>query len=72
MQLKPLPPLLVMADQASMAGESAGNAYRKIFQAALDAKKIKAVNDDLKGTGIKFNFLMVREDLVGWKICMSS
>ncbi len=49
-------PLLVMADQASMAGESAGNAYRKIFQAALDAKKIKAVNDDLKGTGIKFNF----------------
>lgn len=53
---KTFAPLLVMADQASMAGESAGNAYRKIFQAALDAKKIKAVNDDLKGTGIKFNF----------------
>ncbi len=45
---KTFAPLLVMADQASMAGESAGNAYRKIFQAALDAKKIKAVNDDLK------------------------
>ncbi|HIE9527610.1 TPA: phage tail tape measure protein [Klebsiella variicola subsp. variicola] len=53
---KTFAPLLIMADQASMAGESAGNAYRKIFQAALDAKKIKAVNDDLKGTGIKFNF----------------
>lgn len=53
---KTFAPLLVMADQASMAGESAGNAYRKIFQAALDAKKIKAVNDDLKGIGIKFNF----------------
>lgn len=53
---KTFAPLLVMADQASMAGESAGNAYRKIFQAAMDAKKIKAVNDDLKGTGIKFNF----------------
>ena len=53
---KTFAPLLVMADQASMAGESAGNAYRKIFQAALDVKKIKAVNDDLKGTGIKFNF----------------
>lgn len=56
--VKTFAPLLVMADQGSMAGESAGNAYRKIFQAALDADNIKAVNDDLKekGTGIKFNF----------------
>ncbi|WP_370609453.1 phage tail tape measure protein [Citrobacter portucalensis] len=53
---KTFAPLLVMADQSGMAGESAGNAYRKIFQAALDAKNIKAVNDDLKSTGIKFNF----------------
>jgi hypothetical protein len=30
-----------MADQAGMAGESAGNAYRKIFQATLDAKKLR-------------------------------
>ena len=56
--VKTFAPLLVMADQGSMAGESAGNAYRKIFQAALDAENIKAVNDDLKekGAGIKFNF----------------
>lgn len=53
---KTFSPLLVMADQAGMAGESAGNAYRKIFQATLDAKKIKSVNDDLKGKGIKFDF----------------
>ncbi|WP_318385927.1 phage tail tape measure protein [Enterobacter sp.] len=56
--VKTFAPLLVMADQGSMAGESAGNAYRKIFQAALDADNIKAVNDNLKekGAGIKFNF----------------
>ncbi|EBD7822810.1 phage tail tape measure protein [Salmonella enterica] len=53
---KTFAPLLVMADQSGMAGESAGNAYRKIFQAALDSKNIKSVNDDLKGTGINFNF----------------
>ncbi len=29
---KTFAPLLVMADQASMTGESAGNAYRKIFR----------------------------------------
>ncbi|MDR8269603.1 hypothetical protein FPK71_27050, partial [Acinetobacter baumannii] len=38
------------------AGESAGNAYRKIFQATLDAKNIKGINDGLKGKGIKFDF----------------
>lgn len=53
---KTFSPLLVMADQAGMAGESAGNAYRKIFQATLDAKNIKGVNDGLKGKGIKFDF----------------
>ncbi|WP_348251441.1 hypothetical protein, partial [Salmonella enterica] len=54
--VKTFAPLLVMADQGSMAGGSAGNAYRKIFQAALDADNNKAVNDDLKekGAGIKF------------------
>ncbi|MFI2869867.1 phage tail tape measure protein [Klebsiella aerogenes] len=49
-------PLLVMADQASMAGESAGNAYRKIFQATLNNKKIGKANDALAGTGIKLSF----------------
>lgn len=53
---KTFSPLLVMADQAGMAGESAGNAYRKIFQATLDAKNIKSVNDGLKGKGIRFDF----------------
>ncbi|HHC3899623.1 TPA: phage tail tape measure protein [Klebsiella pneumoniae] len=53
---KTFAPLLVMADQSGMDGESAGNAYRKIFQAALDSKNIQSVNDDLKGTGINFNF----------------
>ncbi|MDY1813717.1 phage tail tape measure protein [Klebsiella pneumoniae] len=53
---KTFSPLLVMADQAGMAGESAGNAYRKIFQATLDAKNIKGINDGLKGKGIKFDF----------------
>lgn len=53
---KTFAPLLVMADQASMAGESAGNAYRKIFQATLNNKKIGKANDALAGTGIKLSF----------------
>lgn len=53
---KTFAPLLVMADQASMAGESAGNAYRKIFQATLNNTKIGKANNALKGTGITLNF----------------
>lgn len=53
---KTFAPLLVMADQASMPGESAGNAYRKIFQATLNNKKISKANDELSGTGIKLSF----------------
>ncbi|PJR62915.1 phage tail tape measure protein [Klebsiella sp. K-Nf6] len=53
---KTFAPLLVMADQASMPGESAGNAYRKIFQATLNNKKISKANDELAGTGIKLSF----------------
>ncbi|QOL13303.1 phage tail tape measure protein [Dickeya dianthicola] len=49
-------PLLVMADQASMEGGAAGNAYRKIFQAAMKTDKIKDVNDDLKDKKIKIKF----------------
>ncbi len=56
MPQKPFAPLLVMADQASMAGESAGNAYRKIFQATLNIKKLSKANDELAGTGIKLSF----------------
>lgn len=34
-------PLLVMADQAAMAGESAGNAYSKIFAKMMDTGNVK-------------------------------
>ncbi|MRR50805.1 MAG: phage tail tape measure protein [Rhodocyclaceae bacterium] len=51
-----LAPLLVMADQAGMAGEAAGNAYRKIIQGSLDAKKLAKGNAELAGTGIKLDF----------------
>lgn len=49
-------PLIVMADQAGMRGEEAGNAYRKVFQFALDAKKLAKANDALDGTGKHLDF----------------
>lgn len=52
-------PLLVMMDQAGMAGESAGNAFRKIFQKSMDTGKITKVTNDLKtltGIDLKLNF----------------
>lgn len=51
-----LAPLLVMTDQAGMAGEAAGNAYRKIFQQSMDAKKLAKGNAELKGTGVRLDF----------------
>lgn len=51
-----LAPLLVMADQAGMAGEQAGNAYRKVFQYAMDAEKVGKANSLLKPNGIKLDF----------------
>lgn len=51
-----LAPLIVMADQAGMRGEAAGNAYRKIFQYTMDAKKLGKANAALTGTGIKLDF----------------
>ena len=53
---KDLAPLLVMADQAGMAGEQAGNAYRKIFQLSMGTKKISKANAALQGTGVQLNF----------------
>lgn len=44
---KALAPLLVMADQAGMQGEAAGNAFRKIFQMSLNADKIGKANKGL-------------------------
>ena len=52
---KALAPLLVMADQAGMAGEAAGNAYRKIFQLGMDAKKVAKANKSL-GAGQQLDF----------------
>lgn len=52
-------PLLVMMDQTGMAGESAGNAFRKVFQSSMDTAKISKVLDDLqaeKGIKLKLNF----------------
>lgn len=37
---KALAPLLAISIRAGMAGESAGNAYRKMIQSTLDAKKV--------------------------------
>lgn len=56
---KMLAPLLVMTDQISMEGGSAGNAFRKIFQGAMNTDKIKKVTDGLKaekGIDLKMNF----------------
>lgn len=48
-------PLLVMTDQAGMNGESAGNAYRKIFASMMDTDGInKALAD--AGVHAKFDF----------------
>ncbi len=51
---KVLTPLLVMMDQAGMEGGAAGNAYRKIFQGAMNNDNIQQALGDLKVTkGIK-------------------
>lgn len=50
---KAMAPLLIMADQASMSGESAGNAYSKIFKAMMDTGNIAK---SLDGTGLSLNF----------------
>lgn len=50
---KAMAPLLVMADQAAMAGETAGNAYSKIFASMMDSA---GINKALKGTGLNMNF----------------
>lgn len=52
---KVLAPLLVMADQAGLQGEAAGNAFRKIFQMSLNAEKIGKANKGLsKGRQLDF------------------
>jgi TP901 family phage tail tape measure protein len=62
---KALAPLLVMADQSGMPGETAGNAYRKIIQAGLDAKKMAKGNAELKGLGIGLDFTDSKGNFAG-------
>lgn len=52
---KALAPLLIMADQTGMAGETAGGAYSAIFKAMMDTQKINKALKDSK-TGIAMNF----------------
>lgn len=55
---KELAPLLIMMDQAGMEGGSAGNAFRKIFQAGLDEDHVNSANKIAAGgnTGVSFKF----------------
>lgn len=54
---KALAPLVVMADQSGMAGEASGNAYRKVFQMAMNTKKVHEANSGaLAKTGVTLNF----------------
>lgn len=46
-------PLAIMLDQASMAGESAGNAMRKIMTSGFDRKKMKEANQMIRSMGLK-------------------
>lgn len=46
-------PLAIMLDQASMAGESAGNAMRKIMTAGFDRKKMKEANREIRRMGLR-------------------
>ena len=59
---KVLAPLVIMADQAGMAGESSGNAYRKVFQMSMNTEKIAKAT---KGTGLKLNFTDGKGEFAG-------
>ena len=59
-------PLLVMADQAGMNGDSAGNAYRKIFAGMMDTDSInKALKD--AGTNLQFDFTNGKGEFGGFE-----
>lgn len=51
---KALAPFLVMADQAGMKGEAAGNALRKVFQGGFDADKVAKGNKIVRGLNLNF------------------
>ncbi|PWF64922.1 phage tail tape measure protein [Shewanella sp. BC20] len=60
-----LSPLIVMADQAGMAGEASGNAYRKAFQLSMDTGKVGKANNILAGMGIKLDFTDGKGEFAG-------
>lgn len=53
---KALAPLLAISIRSGMAGEAAGNAYRKMFQAFFDPTKMGAANGMLAKRGAKLDF----------------
>ena len=62
---KALAPFLVMADQAGMEGEAAGNAYRKVFQLSMDKDKIGKTNK-LLGKNNKLEFTDGKGEFAGF------
>lgn len=60
-----LSPLIVMADQAGMAGEASGNAYRKAFQLSMDTGKVGKANNILADVGIKLDFTDGKGEFAG-------
>lgn len=62
---KLLTPLTVMADQAGLAGEVAGNAYAKVFRLSMDKSKVGIANQMLEDMGIKLDFTDGKGEFAG-------
>lgn len=60
-----LSPLSVMADQAGLAGEVAGNAYAKIFRLSMGKSKVAKANEMLEDRGIKLDFTDGKGEFAG-------
>lgn len=60
-----LSPLTVMADQASIAGEVAGNAYAKMFRLSMNKTKVAKANEMLEERGIKLDFTDGKGEFAG-------
>ncbi len=63
---KALAPLLVQANKMGMAGESAGNAFQKVFRLAVGTKNIKKGNAVAKANGVApLNFTDAQGNFAG-------
>lgn len=60
-----LSPLSVMADQAGLPGEVAGNAYAKIFRLSMNKTKVAKANEMLEERGVKLNFTDGKGEFAG-------